>query len=138
MTITPHELMKRMASTMREEIGPAVTEPFAKTQAFMASVILTKLATQLATVEAHAAIESDERRVVGDALRRSVGSDAPDELIAAVNGFCEGGGDPSWNRLVLALYATRVELDAERFSELLGIVRTALRGRLDRALVYAS
>ena len=36
-----------MATTLRQEIGPAVDEPFAKTQAFMASVILTKLAGQL-------------------------------------------------------------------------------------------
>ena len=36
-----------MAATLRGEIGPAVDEPFAKTQAFMASVVLAKLAGQL-------------------------------------------------------------------------------------------
>jgi hypothetical protein len=41
------ELLERVARTLREQVGPAVEEPFAKTQAFMAAVILDKLAGQL-------------------------------------------------------------------------------------------
>ena len=137
MTVT-HELLKRMADTLRNEIGPAVTEPFAKTQAFMASVILTKLAAQLETAEADAAIEADELRAVREELQRMLGPDARDELVVAVDGLDGLGGDAAWNRLVRALYAGRADLGAGRFDELLGIVRTTLRARLDRALVYAS
>ena len=38
-----------MAEALRREVGPAVVDPFAKTQAFMAAVILQKLAGQLRT-----------------------------------------------------------------------------------------
>jgi len=43
MSVTPDELLDRIATTLREQIGPTVGEPFAKTQAFMAAVILAKL-----------------------------------------------------------------------------------------------
>ena len=40
------ELLARLAATFRRDVGPQVTDPFAKTQAFMAAVVLEKLSAQ--------------------------------------------------------------------------------------------
>jgi hypothetical protein len=36
----PEQLLERLATTLRRQIGPAVAEPYPRTQAFMASVVL--------------------------------------------------------------------------------------------------
>jgi hypothetical protein len=140
MTVAPHELLGRMAGTLRGEIGPAVGESFAKTQAFMAAVILTKLAGQLAAAEADARAAADDHRAVVatfSGVLDGVG-DGPADLTDAARAFAEDSSDASWNRLVRAVYAGRDELGAQRFDALLGCIRGALRARLDRALAYAS
>ncbi|MCU1501088.1 MAG: hypothetical protein JWM12_442 [Ilumatobacteraceae bacterium] len=138
MTVTPHELLAQMASTFRHEIGPAVDEPFAKTQAFMAAVILSKLAGQLQAAEADAQAAGDERRAVVAALRARLGSACPARLGDALTDLGHDGSDAAWSRLVGSLYAERDGLGADEFDALLGVVRSALRARLDRALAYAS
>jgi len=138
MTVTPHEVLGRVAATLRREVGPAVGEPFAKTQAFMASVILAKLAGQLRAAESDARLAAEERQRVTDELDRRLGAPAPAGVAAAVAGLRRDGAEADWNRLVGALYAARDELGAARFDELLGVVRAALRARLDRALSYSS
>ena len=40
--------------------------------------------------------------------------------------------------LIETLYATRSELGEERFAGLIGRVRTRLRARIDREMVYAA
>ena len=127
----PHEVLARMAGTLRGEIGPAVDDPFAKTQAFMASVVLTKLAGQLRTAEADAQVAADERRTLVAELRRHLGPTTPAGLTDAVDGLDRHGDDSAWSRLVEAIYATGAD-------ELLAVVRPALRARLDRALAYSA
>ena len=61
----------------------------------------------------------------------------PAELGAALHELRDDGSDPAWNRLVLAIYASRGAL-GDHFDDVLATVRVALRSRLDRALVYAS
>ena len=74
--MTPHEVLARMAATLRSEIGPAVEEPFARTQAFMAAVVLAKLAGQLAAAEADARADDRERdALVADLAPRLLGAD---------------------------------------------------------------
>ena len=136
MTATPPEVLRRMAATMREQIAPAVEEPFARTQAFMAAVVLSKLAGQLAAAESDARADDRERDALVTALATRL-SAPPAELGAALDELRDDGSDPAWNRLVLAIYAGRDAL-GDRFDEVLATVRVALRSRLDRALVYAS
>ena len=133
----PPEVLDRMAATLRGEIGPAVDDPFAKTQAFMASVVLAKLAGQLRRAEADARIADDERRAVTVALREQLAATPPAGLAAAVDALEGDGGDRAWSHLVEQLYAARPELGDDHADALLGIARAALRARLDRALAYS-
>jgi hypothetical protein len=125
-----------MAATMREQIAPAVGDPFARTQAYMAAVVLAKLAGQLAAAASDSRADDRERDTLVTALATRLPS-PPAELGAALDELRDDGSDPAWNRLVLAIYGGRDAL-GDRFDEVLATVRAALRSRLDRALAYAS
>ena len=47
MTIPVDELLQRLSGTLRSDVAPAVEGEFNRTQTFMASVILEKLARQV-------------------------------------------------------------------------------------------
>ena len=47
------ELLKRLASTIKQQVAPQVAEEFARTQAYMSAVVLEKLGKQLALAPAH-------------------------------------------------------------------------------------
>jgi hypothetical protein len=116
--MTPDELIERLAGELRRTVGPAVEEPYARTQAFMGAVILERLGRQLRSAEAHA--EADRADLA--ALIAEVGPRA--------------AGAVSLAEIVAALWADRHALGEERFVDLLTIVRRALRARLDRELEY--
>jgi hypothetical protein len=129
---SPPDLLRRTAVTLRERIGPAVDEPFARTQAFMAAVVLEKLAGQLAAATADAAAADGERLALVDALDgRCAGLDATLDALRV------DGSDRAWSGLVRATYAHRDELGGG-FDDVLTTVRSALRARLDRALAYSA
>ena len=137
----PDELLERIAATLRSEIGPAVGDSFARTQAFMASVILEKLARQLRLADAHTQAGQEDRTALAndlEALTQNAllpsGADRSRGAIAAVR----GGGDAELCAVVEALYADRRVLGNDMFDALLGRVRTTLRARLDRQLEFAS
>jgi hypothetical protein len=127
-----------MSGTFRRDIGPAVGDPFAKTQAFMASVILEKLARQLGSAEARAdADRADALELVADLRRRLASSSIPGGLEAALDRV-ERGEPSELGGLVQALYAARSQLGEAGFDELLARTRRTLRAQLDRQLEYAA
>lgn len=136
--LSPEELLERMSGILRRQIGPAVADPFPKTQAFMASVVLEKLARQLATTAAHA--EADSRDVAALQATLSAGTEPgdPAAVTQAVAALDQGPAGPALSRLVAALYDERPALGAERFQQLLSHVRPTLRARLDRQLEYSA
>lgn len=138
--LPPEQVLERIAGALRHQIGPAVDEPFAKTQAFMAAVILDKLARQLRTAPAHARADGDDWAQLAHDLEAQLATAAPLRLQSAVAavGAHGNGGDAPLAALVAALYAERDQLGDERFSALLTRVRRTLRARLDRQLEYAS
>ncbi|MEO5901834.1 MAG: hypothetical protein ABIR68_17130 [Ilumatobacteraceae bacterium] len=138
MPATPDELLDRIAATLREQIGPNVGEPFAKTQAFMAAVILDKLAGQLRHAAADSAVADEQRRELVETLRSDDARGSAAALSEAIDALGEDGRDANWSRLVEALYTGREELGAERFERTIAQVRTALRTRLDRQLAYSA
>ena len=57
MSLEDHELLSRLADTVRSDIAPAVSDEYARTQAFMAAVILQRLAKQARLGAEHGAAE---------------------------------------------------------------------------------
>jgi hypothetical protein len=138
--LEPEQLLERLSTTLRRQIGPAVAESYPRTQAFMASVILEKLARQLRTAADDAEAERADRRALIDDLRKLAGPTAPPHLSLAVAGASEAtdaGAGASLAAIVDALYEERDDLGPERFDQLLSRVRRTLRTRLDRQVAYA-
>ena len=66
---TPDELLERLARTLKKEIGPAVGDAYPKTQAFMAAVVLQKLAGQLRLADEHAAASQRDLQALAKRTR---------------------------------------------------------------------
>lgn len=135
MGMEPQALLRSVADALRQRIGPAVGEPFAKTQAFMAAVVLEKLAGELDGAPGRRAAADAERIALVDALQTTA---PPSRVADALARLSADGGDEAWNALVRALYAERDALGVDGFDAALGRVRAALRARLDRALEYSA
>ena len=136
--MSPDELLRRIAQTLKQEIGPAVLEAYPKTQAFMASVVLEKLARQLELAPAHAAAERTEVTALEGDLNALFANGAPAGVAAAIAGLASEPNSIGLNAVVEALYAARGELGTERFEQALGRVRQTLRAGVDRQMVYAA
>ncbi len=136
--MTPDELLEQIAGTLRHQIGPEVAEPFAKTQAFMASVVLEKLSRQLRLADAHALADGVDNTTLVHDVRVLLGSDASVPMRGALDAVEHHDAGRALGRLVESLYAERDTLGVERFDALLGRVRQTLRRRLDRQMEYAS
>ena len=136
--MSPDELLRRIAQTLKQEIGPAVLEAYPKTQAFMASVVLEKLARQLELAPAHRAAERAEVAALVNDLNAFSANGAPAGVAAAIAGLASEPNSIGLNAVVEALYAARGELGTERFEQALGRVRQTLRAGVDRQMVYAA
>ena len=137
--LAPDQLLERIARTLKKDIGPAVEEAYPKTQAFMASVVLQKLAGQLRLADEHAAASQRDLHGLADELEPlTTSQDIPPSLQAAVQTLRQDPNTASVSGLIETLYTTRSELGEERFEDLIGRVRTRLRARIDREMVYAA
>ena len=137
--LAPDELLERIARTLKKDIGPAVEAAYPKTQAFMAAVVLQKLAGQLRLADDHAAASQRDLQELAEELSQLAASNAlPAPLAEALQTLRQDRDTASVSRLIETLYATRSELGEERFDSLLSRVRTRLRARIDREMVYAA
>ena len=136
--LAPAALLERIARTLKTDIGPAVEAAYPKTQAFMAAVVLQKLAGQLRLADDHAAAGRRDLQELAAELAGELDTTTPPSLRAAVQALDRNRDTASVSRLIEALYATRSELGEERFTSLIGRVRARLRARIDREMVYAA
>ena len=132
------DLLARIAGTLRADVGPAVTDEFAKTQAFMAAVVLQKLAAQLAHTQAHAqATAVDMAALIDDLEVERAVSALPPASESAIETLRKQRDRAALSDLIKVLYADRAHLGHDRFAQLLTRVRRTLRADIDRQLVYA-
>lgn len=133
------DLIERIAGTLRHEVGPAVTDEYARTQAYMAAVVLGKLAAEMRASADDAAADAADLDALFTDLAALAGRDAlPRALAGALASAARERSDAHLSRLVEQLYAAREALGAARFDALLGRVRETLRARLERALAYSA
>lgn len=137
--MTEDELLQRVARTLKQEIGPAVDAEYPKTQAFMAAVVLQKLGQQLALARRHEDTEKADLEALIADLGQALNADlAPGSVREAVAALARTRDKAALCQLIEALYATRAELGAARFAQLLGRTRQALRASIDRQMAYAA
>jgi hypothetical protein len=136
--MSPDELLARMAGTLRHDIGPAVADEYAKTQAFMAAVVLDKLSRQLAaTVDHELADRADRDALFGDLPAVLPEHGTPTIVREAVADAANTKADAELCRLIQVLYEARDELGPDRFDTALTRIRQVLRARIDRRMEVA-
>ena len=136
--MTHDELLQRIATTLKRDIGPAIHAEYPKTQSFMAAVVLEKLGRQLGLERAHRAADAADLRALLDDLRGVLGGgEMPTSVTEAVQALARTQDAAALCTLIEALYASRAELGQARFDALLGRVRATLRASIDRRMEYA-
>lgn len=126
------ELLERIAATIRNEIAPAVEEEFPKTQAFMASVILHRVAKQLALRPGHAEAEVADLAELAADLEPLL-QEAPAGVSQTAEALSAGDAVAELGPLIEALYEWGEEGVAA-----LAAVRRVLRRDIDRRMEVAT
>lgn len=127
--IAAKQLLGEVVASLRNVIAPAIGDPYPKSQAYMAAVILEFVARQ---IEERGDIAAAKERVYSGLF----------EDLAAMPGIGEiarGGGD-SESRLcevIERLYAERGRIGEAAFSAVNDRIRRALRALLDEDLKVA-
>lgn len=133
------ELLQRIASTLKRDVGPAIEAEYPKTQAFMAAVVLQKLGRQLDLEGAHRSADAADLSALLDDLSGVLGGgEIPASVTGAIQALARTRDAAALCALIETLYASRAELGAARFDALLGRVRETLRASIDRRMEYAA
>ena len=133
------QLLERIATTLRRDIGPAVEGEFPKTQAFMAAVVLQKIGRQIGLQGVHGAAEAADHQALLDDLRIELErAPVPVSITTALANFAGQRDAAAQCVLITALYDARATLGEARFEVLIGRVRKCLRASIDRRMVYAA
>ena len=136
--MAPEELLRRVGGTLRSQVAPATTGTLAQAQAFMAAVIVNKLAKQLSLASSQAEIDRRDRAsLVADLERTLTQQTVPDSIRTALAGLQQRDGNASLCEFIAALHLNRDDLGG-LFDELLDRVRTTMRAQIDRRLEYAA
>jgi len=136
--MTPSELLERLAVTFKTEVGPAIEAEYPRTQAFLSAVVLQKLAMQLRLQTEHRDLDAQERQLLQQDLEQLLIETSAPAPVQEAFASIKIDGDAGLCRFIEALYAARDALGEEGFDILLGRVRQALRGSLDRRMAFAS
>lgn len=137
--VTPTaELLARLSATMKSVIAPSTTGT-AKPQAYMAAVVLEKVAKQMELAPAHAAQQAgDAAALVRDLRAATSGATLPGATRASLAALEGGCNEVTLCSLVRALYADRPSLGDDLFAALLGRVRVTLRADIDRRMEFSA
>lgn len=134
----PSALLARMSKTFRGDVGPAIADDYARTQAYLSAVVLQKLSRQLELADAHAEAEAADRAaLIADLNTLLAANDTPDPIRAAVEAL-PATRDAGLCTLIECLYANQAELGQARFDAALHRVRQALRRSIDRRMEVAA
>ena len=136
MTIDPAKLLERLSGTLRNEVGPAVDDEYTKTQAFMASVIIGKVARQLALAPEHGAAERADVEALHQQLAGPL-TEAPPDVVSAAGAAAEAGTVAALGPLIDALYRWRPDDGGGEGGEALDLIRGVLRRDIDRRMEIA-
>ena len=132
MTLPVEEQLRRLADTLRNEVGPAVGDEYTRTQAFMSSVILQRLASQVEHAPRHSEAETREVAALHRRLEQIL-TDAPDH-VATARALAAGEGTvAALGPLIRELYTW----NSGTAGDALDLIRPALRADIDRRMEIA-
>jgi hypothetical protein len=127
--LAAHHLLKEVIASLRNVIAPAVADPYPKSQAYMAAVILEFIARQ---VEERSDSSKEKEHVLDDLF-----SDLGSLIMDKVPSSKDPDQEARLCRLIEWLYTEKDRLGPEVFTAANQKVRTALRQLLDQELKIA-
>jgi hypothetical protein len=128
--IAAHRLLEEVVASLRNVIAPAIVEPYPKSQAYMAAVILEFVSRQ---VEERHDIDEEKTHTLNELFQNLSSLLAGKE--SAVSSI--PGPEAHLCRLIEWLYAEKDRLGPETFTAANQRVRAALRQLLDQELKVA-
>ncbi len=140
MSLEDHELLLRLSDTVRTQIAPAVDDEYARTQAFMASVILQRLAKQAQLAGAHNVAETVDVASLTDQLdalfaQADASTDVPSDVGDAVARMRLQASIAAASGVIDALY--RWGPERPQAAAALAAIRQVLRRDIDRRMDIA-
>ena len=140
MSLEDHELLSRLADKVRSEIAPAVDDEYARTQAFMAAVILQRLANQARLGSEHGAAEADDVAGLSNELDTLLAkadgtTEVPSEIRDAVARMRTQASTAAASDVIDALYQWGPE--HPEAASALAAIRQMLRRDIDRRMDIA-
>lgn len=124
--ITAKQLLKEIVTSLREVIAPAVAEPYAKSQAYMAAVVLEFVARQ---IDERSDIEQNKQQALVELMRDLARIPGLDGMLRGDHMSETGLGD-----FIGHLYGERSRLGEDTFAAANQRVRHTLRQLLDEEL----
>lgn len=136
--MSDNSMLDRLAATLKRDIAPAIDDEYAKTQAYMASVVVGKLGRQLALAAAHRqAAETDMQGLLVD-LKRAIGNSPHAAVLAPyIESLDDQHNAAALCAFIESLYAIRNEIGTELSEKLLKRIREVLRLDIDRRMEFA-
>jgi hypothetical protein len=128
--IAAHRLLEEVIASLRNVIAPAIAEPYPKSQAYMAAVILEFVSRQ---VEERHDIDEEKTHMLND-LFHDVTSLLPGKAPTVAS---TPDQEAQLGQLIEWLYAEKDRLGSETFAAANQRVRAALRQLLDQELKVA-
>lgn len=142
MSFNAEVLLERLAGQLRQELAPSLDDEYLRTQAYMAAVILERLARQAEHRERHQAAEdADIARLVTELERilpsvsQQTNESVPDDLRDALALVRTAGTVMALRPLVEALY--RWSPERPEAVSALAAIRSVLRVDIDRRMEIA-
>ena len=127
--IPAKDIIKEVVTSLREVIAPAIADPYPKSQAYMAAVVLEFVARQ---VDERRDIEAEKHAALMELLRDLSQQPEVSRMIRVDHlseaGLCE---------LIESLYAARERLGEDTFASTSRRIRQTLRTLLDAELKVA-
>ncbi len=133
MSLPVEDQLRRLADTLRAEIGPAVGDEYTRTQAFMTSVILRRLASQVEHGPRHAEAEHQDVQELHARLDEVLAGEA-DPVTSAHAAAKTIGTVAALGPLIRQLHAD----DGAPAAQALELIRQVLRSDIDRRMEIAT
>lgn len=130
-----HEaLLRRISQTLKKEIGPNVDGEYPKTQAYMASVVLEKLAGEIGAASNNADCDQAERN---ELVAELAAIDTSNVSLPALRQFAKQVDEQSLCDLIAEIYQQKSALGNEVVESILAPIRKHLRASVNRRLEYS-
>ena len=132
------DLLQRLAAKLKQQIAPSVNDEFAKTQAYMASVVLEKLARELGAEHEHQQVKQRAlENMLDELMRLKSQENLPANVSAALEALQSNRDASAICALIETLYAGRAQIGEAGFTAMLGAVRHFARTDIDCRMAIA-